>query len=359
MSVLSREQVAMWRCEKFFGDRHGAALPFDPEADVMLDPALDAVAPAAVTEEEYAACVEAEMAELQLAAIGRGGGRFGVGLVFEKVIFLKLFLPLNDEEQGTRCEPNRWLRNRVALAPPGGGPPKLRTVEADIYCEHADGFVQWVEAKAWRTDSYLGADRRRVLNDQLRRQWAYLQQRVASAGHTFRWTWIWAWKPPQHARLIMDHRWAGVIEPMVFDYTALRRYDINRIDTRFEPKHGWYVWTEPMELSGPAAVLNPLLRRVNDPVLDEGACSVCNLSDINTDHWSVACDTRAINLPAVANDDDPQVQPLSYHRGSPYLPSFKVRYWMHMYRALCVEGPHQCPDWLDLFADLLACGLEK
>ena len=358
ISVLSPQQVAMHRCAQFFGDRHAAALPFDPEADGPLAAALDAVAPPDSTEADHAACIEAQLAALQPVAAGQGAGRFGVGLEFEKLVYLAVFAPQNAAE-GTSCRPNEWFRKSVLLAPPGGGPPKLRTVEADVICRYPGGFVQWAEMKAWRTDSFLGANRRRTLNDQLRRQWGWLQQKVAAEGNQFRWTWIWAWKPPRHARLIMDHRWAGVADPMAFDYAPLHQYDINRSDNRFEPKHGWYIWTDAMQMDGPASLLNPLIRRLNDPILDEAPCSVCNLSDVNTAHWSVACDPTAINLPGVMNDDDPQIQPLEYNHGSPYLNSIVVRYWMHMFAALCVDGPHECPEWLDLFADLLACGVEK
>jgi len=32
---------------------------------------------------------------------------------------------------------------------------------------------------------------------------------------------------------------------------------------------------------------------------------------------------------------------------------------MDVYVDRCIASPDECPEWLDLFADLLACGVEK
>lgn len=50
--------------------------------------ALDAVALADSTEAEHTACIEAQLAALQPVAMGQGAGRFGVGLEFEKLVYL-------------------------------------------------------------------------------------------------------------------------------------------------------------------------------------------------------------------------------------------------------------------------------
>lgn len=142
---------------------------------------------------------------------------------------------------------------------------------------------------------------------------------------------------------------------MVFDHHPLRPYRIDRHDTRFEPKHGWYIWTEP----GAEGLLVPLLRAAREPILDDGPCSVCNLSDARQVHWSPACDLTGVNLPEVVEDGEPGIQPLEYNRGSPYLDANRVRRSLDRYVDMCILSPAECPEGWDLFLDLLACGLEK
>jgi len=145
-----------------------------------------------------------------------------------------------------------------------------------------------------------------------------------------------------------------------FDHPPLRQYDIDRVDTQINPKHGWYVWTDPGdEAWGVARLLLPLLRRANDPILDEGPCSICNLSDVGSEVWNPACDTTAVNLPEIVSDDEPGVSPLEYNHGDPYLRASVVKRFMRLYVEACVDGNGPCPIALDSFVDALACGVEK
>ena len=362
VSVLSRKQYALYLCNVEFGRRHAAALPYDPYGDGPVGPELDALAPPPFTAEDYEAC-QAEMEQaLQPVAIGRAPGRTGVGLVFEKVVYLALFAPATVDGE-VECRPNAWFRGAegVWLQPVGGGPPRRRAVEADIYCQHEDGFVQWIEAKAWQTDVHLRSPRRAALNDQLRRQWAWMQQRLVPQGRKFRWTWIWAWQPSAIARSILNHTWhRAPYDRMVFDHAPLHKYQIDRHDTRFDPQHGWYVWTEPVTSDGPVGVLiEALARRFNDPILDEGPCSICNLSDVGTERWSLACDTTAINLPGIVSNENTGIQPIEYNHGDPYLNPVYIKVILDLYVRHCIEGNGPCPPALDSFIDALACGLEK
>ncbi|MEZ4432671.1 MAG: hypothetical protein R3F65_09680 [bacterium] len=362
VSVLSREQYALYLCNVEFGRRHAAALPFDLSGNDPLPPGADALAPRPFTAEEYAACEAEMMAALDPVAIRRGPGRTGVGVVFEKAVFLALFAPLTVAGD-VKCEPNAWFRGirGVALPEPMGGPPRLRSVEADIYCEDDDGFVQWIEAKAWQPDVFLFSKRRVALNDQLRRQWTWMQQRLAPVGKKFRWTWIWAWPPSVQARGIMNHTFPEApLDGLLFDHVPLNEYRLDREDTRFDPKHGWYVWTDPVTADGfIGALIEGLARRFNDPILDEGPCSICNLSDIGTERWSLACDPTAVNLPEIVSDEDSGLQPIEYNHGDPYLNPVYVAQILDLYVRHCINGNGPCPPALDSFVDALACGLEK